>query len=222
MKIILAGYEGSKKILAASSFLVSKYLGPGFDVYWLNYGKYDGSLFAGQYIELDSEQKGGVGLWSKYLADYLEKINDDLVIFALDDYLLNSPVNIELYKKLLSFMERDDIICARLCSSDFYRDYQALGTGLILIDGNNEYSSTTQYCIWKRAFLIELLKQVRTPWEFELQGSRYLGQAGKKVVGSMVPAFYYYENSALSVKWGDRVKLDGIRAEDKDYVESLL
>ena len=44
MKVCLVGYEGSKHIISSSSYLINKYLPKEFDVYFLNYGKYDGEI----------------------------------------------------------------------------------------------------------------------------------------------------------------------------------
>ena len=74
MKVILAGYEGSKQILSASSYLIKKYL-KGFDVYFLNYGEYDGKLHTGTYVSLANEQER-IGYWSQDIRGYLEKLND--------------------------------------------------------------------------------------------------------------------------------------------------
>ena len=81
MKTILVGYEGSKKVLAASSYLMNKYMPGEFEFFFLNYGDYTGQLVTGSYIALDVEQKGGPDAWSKYLVDYLSRVSDDFIIF---------------------------------------------------------------------------------------------------------------------------------------------
>ena len=70
------------------------------DIYFLNYGKFSqNDLFCGKYIELDSEQKGGVSSWSKYIVDYLNGIEDEYIIFALDDYFLSKKKILNNNKK---------------------------------------------------------------------------------------------------------------------------
>lgn len=216
MKVILSGHEGSKQILSASSYLLAKYLKDDFDVYFLNYGKFDGHLSMGKYISLDETQEGGVHSWSWYIADYLKTLTDEFIIFALDDYLLSGEINIDIYKELLQTIRPDkDKVCARLCTSDFYQEVyrQYFGNGLIILNKGAEYSCTTQYCIWRREFLIELLGKVNTPWEFEIVGSRNLNESGKKVIGSIIPAMQYPDCSALSSKWPG-VRIAGNKVED--------
>ena len=219
MKIFLSGHEGSKKIIPASSFLVSKYL-PGFSVKYLNYGQYNGPLHGADYVNLKDKQDD-VSFWAADIAYYLNGIDDDLIIFALDDYLLSAPLDVPIYERLLDeVLSVPEIVCARLCQSDFYRAYewQSYRDGLIILADEAEYSATTQYCIWDRRFLIDLLRQVKTPWEFEITGSRILKQSGKKVIGSTTPALRYPDASSLSSKWRGRVRVVDNRKEDIDYL----
>lgn len=196
IKVILAGYEGSKKILSASSYLINKYL-KGFDVYFLNYGDYNGQLFCGTYISLDTEQKDGTNSWSKYIADYLRRLEDEYIIFALDDYLLSNPVD-------LSDIDYRGYDCVKLCSGSDIND--------------KEYSCTTQYTIWKREFLIDVLEQVKTPWEFEIEGSKYINKLNKNII--LIPAMTYPDCSALSSKW-EGVRLIG-NENDIEEINKLL
>ena len=90
MRVYLTGHPGNKCILPASSFLIEKYLNENFDVNFLNFGDYDSSkLFTGNYVKLDEEQAGeNSALWSKYLKEYLKSIDDEYIIFSLDDFFL--------------------------------------------------------------------------------------------------------------------------------------
>lgn len=244
MKICLSGYEGSKKILGASSYLVAKYLGTSLDeidVRWLNYGAYDGlpigtlrsrSLYIGEYVSL-ADAQDGVESWARDVRRYLKPLEDEFVIFALDDYLLCEPIEQERYGLLLETMESDaNIVCGRLCTSEFYQSHefrrshipghQESGPSFLLgmrwgdiveLTDKAEYSATTQYCIWRRDFLIGLLGQVSTPWEFETTGSQILNASGKKVIGSRPPALVYPDSSALSARW-EGVNVQGVTAED--------
>lgn len=195
MKIILSGYEGSKKILTASSWLVNKYL-PDFDVYWLNYGKFGGKLFCGSYVSLKDEQIS-VDSWSEDIREFLKSIDDEFIIFALDDYLISTPINVGLYN-LIDFEDQVEI---NLCSASKPED--------------TDYSVTTQYSIWKRTFLIEVLEQVNTPWEFEIIGSKYMNGLGLKT--SYVPALTYPEHSSLSSRWSG-IRTEGVKTEDIEWL----
>lgn len=218
LKVILAGHEGSKRILPASSYLIDKYLPKGFSVQFLNYGKFDGFLFGADYIELDREQVGGASSWSRYLRRYLATLNDDYVIFGLDDYLLSAPMNRKTFDTLFRAMVDDaEIVTARLCQSDFYSQREAYvrKDGLVELTAEAAYSVTTQWCIWRRDALIEVMATVLDPWSFEMAGSVYLNSTGWKVIGSKAPCLVYPDESCLSSKWSG-VRTRGANQADID------
>ncbi len=110
MKSILVGYEGSKKILAASSYLLNKYLPREFQFHFLNYGDYDGELSTGKYVSLDTEQRGGSESWSRYLVEYLSQLDDtkdDFIMFGLDDYFQSNFIDYDSYFNLIDYMNDD-------------------------------------------------------------------------------------------------------------------
>ena len=67
-KIILVGYPGSQIIVPASKYLTKKYL-PEFEITYLNY-------------------KGGINGWADYVVGFLKYLQDEYILFALDDYLV--------------------------------------------------------------------------------------------------------------------------------------
>lgn len=198
MKIILAGHEESKKILPASSWLLNKYA-KGFDIKFLNYGDYDGELFTGEYIKLDEEQKGGVKSWAKYIKDYLRTLcrtyKDHHIIFALDDFFINDTMEDVYLDKQLG-----------LCNLSKEWD-----------PNNKEYSCTAQYTIWNIQLLMNILGRVETPWEFELEGSKYLNDNNE--IPLHKPVMSYSGESALSSRHPGKVSVKGLK---KDDVEELI
>mgnify|MGYP003647637636 CR=1 FL=1 len=225
MKVCLVGYEGSKKIISASSYLINKYLPKEFDVYFLNYGKYEGDLINGSYIELDTEQKGGFSSWSKYLIEYLSSLKDKFIVFSLDDYLLSKPLDKNKFNILLDEMKNDlSIGSSKLGISPTYRvnDYDTYSGDLFLLKKTAEYSATTQYNIWDRKFLIEVLYKISSPWEFEGEGSSYISnQTDRKVIGSLNMPLRYPEPSSLSSRHPGQVNVFGNHIEDIEKCISL-
>jgi hypothetical protein len=188
-----------------------------FDVYFLNFGAFNGKLFGHNYVSLDATQVGGAGNWARYILRYLKTLTDELVIFALDDYFLSGPINMLRYALLENrITDYEDIICARLCSNAFYtpNEYEPLDDDLLVLTNKANYSATTQYCIWRREALVRLLEMVYDPWQFEILGSQFLNATGKKVIGSVIPALDYPDCSALSSKWNNRVRVRDNRPND--------
>lgn len=220
MKTILVGYEGSKKILSASSYLFNKYMPGEFEFFFLNYGDYAGDLVAGSYIPLDDEQKGGTDSWSKYLVEYLSRVTDDFIIFGLDDYLLSNFINFDAYHDLFDYMEDDySIGAAKLGISPSYRvsDYEMLDDHVYVLNKEANYSATTQLCIWRRQFLIDILSKVGNPWQFELMGSEYIKATSARIIGSLKMPLRYPEPSSISSRHPGKISVFGNRISDVEY-----
>jgi hypothetical protein len=231
MKIILAGHQESKKIILATSYLLKKYLPKNyFDIYFLNYGNFDKKLEIGTYVSLDQKQFGGSDSWCKYLKDYLSKINDKFIIFGLDDYFLSKKINLKATLDMLSFLKKNDnVIGAKLgiTPSQRHWDYKLKKRTHIYIMKNNAlYPVTTQLTIWKKSYLIEILscykkiknffpyRKIRTPWEFENNGSAYAQKKLYKLIGSKKMPWKYCESSALSSRNQNKVNIFGLRYKD--------
>lgn len=178
MKVILIGYPGSQCIVPASKYLTSKYLA-GFNVTYLNY-------------------KGEISGWSEYVIGFISYLEDENIIFALDDYLVADYIDMEKYNSALNEMG-GEVVCIKLCNST---DEEHI-----------EYPATTQYCIWNRKYLIWLLSQVDNPWQFEILGSKLFN---KKVL--LRPCLNYFTNSSISGRW-EGVRLDGLNKLDIDYIK---
>lgn len=148
--------------------------------------------------------KGEIGGWSKYVVGFLEYLTDDKVIFALDDYLLADYIDIFKYSIAESKL-KGDIVSVKLCQST--------------PEEHEEYPVTTQYTIWNRESLISILSRVKTPWEFEIDGSAYFKAAGLKTLH--IPCMNYFANSSISSRW-EGIRLDGLNNDDKLHVVSMF
>lgn len=187
--------------------MVDKYLPKEFDVYWLNYGKYNDKLFRGKYVELDYRQLDGAYAWARYIKEYILKLEDEKIIFSLDDYLLTKPLKIEKYNQLVDAIN-NEIVCARLNYCGEYR-YKAI-QGREYFNAQDGYLCVAQYCIWNRWALISILEKVKTPWEFEEEGTKIMRERRWKTIGFKESVLDYPVTGALSRKWG------GIRTIDNN------
>ena len=219
MKIILAGYEGSKKILSTTSFLYKKYIPSDFDIFYLNYGKFSGELETGTYISLDDQQKGGSSSWSRYLVNYLKSLDDEFVIFSLDDYLQSNYMNWQAYENAYNYMKSDSyIVSCKMSIGPTYRlnDFDKIDDQIYLLRKTAGYSATTQMNLWRRNFLIDILSRISTPWEFELNASPYLSSSSFKVIGSFDVIFNYPEPSSISSRHPNKISVLGNKISDID------
>lgn len=201
MKLIISGWKGSHKVIPASAYLIDKYLGNMFDVSWIC-------------------NEGDANNWSAQVRDYLSTLDDELIILGMDDMLLSGPIDVRLYNKLLNLC-KNDVICAKLCTSDFHKpsEYEMLDDEVMILNNTAQYSAVGQYCIWNRKFLIDLLEKTTNAWHFEGEGSRLLNATGKKVIGTKIPTIPYPDRSSMSRQWPGKIRVTG--NPDKD-IEFLL
>lgn len=136
---------------------------------------------------------GPIEGWAAFVRSQLVAITDTFIIFSLDDYLISGPIDMEKYRQAESEINRE-VVCVKLCQSTQ--------------EEHKEYPATTQYCIWDREYLIWLLGQVLTPWEFEIHGSEIF--TGKSLLR---PCLEYFTNSSLSSRWKG-VNITGLRKDD--------
>jgi hypothetical protein len=121
------------------------------------------------------------------------------------------------YFDLIDYMSDDySIGAAKLGISPSYRigDYTMLDDHVYVLKKDANYSATTQLCIWRRKFLIDVLSKIQTPWQFELVGSDYIKSTGVRVVGSTKMPLRYPEPSALSSRHPEKISVFGNRISD--------
>ena len=186
MKVILIGYPDSQHIVPASRYLASKYL-PGFDFHYLNY-------------------VGDTKNWATFVGSYMAHFQDELIIFALDDYLI-SGFDKEAYKEALKKFEDKQVVCVKLCQSTEVE--------------HRAYPVTTQYTIWRRERLIDLFCATHDPWHFEMTGSTIFNQAGWLSVLPEKAAVKYDVHSCLSKRW-EGINWNGVEEEDLEYIKANL
>lgn len=145
--------------------------------------------------------------WSQYVWSYLRNIIGPLVILSLDDYLISAPIDQELYDDAITRFMEDGVVAVKLFSCS--------------TDEHEEYPVTTQYTIWDRRYLMNLLKNTSDPWNFEMKGSWMFKNGSDKVVRMEAPPLQYNTSSALSKRW-EGVKWDGLSEEDINYIKTNL
>lgn len=220
MKVIMAGYSATKKIITASSYLAGKYLLGDFDIIFLNTGDFSGKLYCGRYVDM-----GNIGPapqeWLITLTEYLSNLDDELIIWGSDDFFLSKPINQNVYTTLLKKIKSsDDFVCAKLCNSLFHREseFERIEDDMFILNNTAEYSAVVQFCIWRREFLVTLLRQANSPWDFERDGSQRLNATGKKVIGTFDCALKYPTRTATSGTHPGKVSVLGNKNEDIEFL----
>jgi len=222
MKVFLVGHKGSKKILKASSYLAKKYLPKDFEIYYLNFGKYDVKNLNGcNYIKIGNFRKRGLESWSSYILNILKDVKDEYIIFSLDDYLLSKNLNIKNFNYLFENLKQNTkYISAELSISPEEKyNKNNIDNQIYIYPDNYSFSVNTQWRVWKREFLLEILKETTNPWSFEIDGSKYLNNTNYQSITLCSSVLNYPEISSLSKRNKDGISVLGNK--DKDIFELI-
>ena len=117
-------------------------------------------------------KKGQKVSWSKRLLAHLKRIDTEYVLFILDDFWLDAPVDTEHFNKCLNWMRENKDVA----NISFQRTH-----GENIKDNRferfekrpkkAEYKLNCQAALWRRERLIEFMRPHENPWEFEKYGS---------------------------------------------------
>ena len=215
----LVGYRNSKKIISASAYLIKKYIPNEINTTFLNYGNFNGKTFNSNYEKLGNLRFGGADTWGKYLSKYFEKIDDEFLIFGLDDYFISKNLNQDSFEKVLKAIKSSEKIAnvqLSFSSNQINKNYLTKENNIQYLNKDSNYSAITQWSIWRRSVLINILKNIKSPWEFELEGSKILNRLNLNTVVTDPPALIYPDASALSSRNKTKVSVLGIKKNDID------
>jgi len=131
-----------------------------------------------RFHSLDSSQKGGSQSWSKYIANYLKTLDDECIIFALEDFIPTGYFNIDRVDEVLSWANRNGKKIGRfelgwdtMLSVDHEVIQDMVAYNIIEAKQNSMYRISTQTSLWNRKYLIKYMDRKWTPWQFEIDGS---------------------------------------------------
>lgn len=151
---------------------------------------------------------GPIISWARSLSNFFSLLREEALIFALDDYLISAPMMAGDYlNALIEMSDRPEVGCMKLC---YASDEEHL-----------DYPITTQWAVWRRAFLIECLNGVDTPWRFETANSHIykLNLLSSKSIQR--PCLPYFTNSSISSRW-QGVNVEGLNDVDRERVAKFL
>ena len=176
MRITVSTCDKYKHLLPGFAYLFNKYWHPDQAVTVLGFAPPDNELPPN--FEFVSMAPTETQSWTDHHREWLEKQNDELILFLLDDYWLIAPVRLDAIKKLETEILEEPADKGDLNADMYGKHNQRINRmplphkpGYVKADPMAAYRSTTQPCIWRRDFLLELMIPGRTPWEFEIKGN---------------------------------------------------
>jgi hypothetical protein len=180
MKAYIPCCDESLPVIRVGSYLFNKFW-PKLEVNYIGFKKPDFDLYSKNHIfhSIAPSQEGGASKWSKYIYDFMKDIEDDLVIFLIDDYWLCKEPIIDMINIAQEIMQNNDSIGRFDLTFDSQVEKTIVSTsehGKYSIGSRHSmsmYRISTQPSIWKKDYLLDILKNERSPWEFELNGTDY-------------------------------------------------
>jgi hypothetical protein len=213
----LVGYKDSKKIISASGYLINKYIPNSIKTTFLNYGSFKGEIFNSSYTMLSYLRYGGVNSWGKNLAKFFKSLDEEILIFGLDDYLLTKKLKEDQLRKFILKMQDSANIAnvqMSITSNQLNKKYIINSDGFNYLKFDAMYSATTQWTIWRKDILVTILENIKNPWEFELEGSKILNSLNLRTVITDPPILIYPDGSSLSGRQKGKISVLGNQVKD--------
>lgn len=114
--------------------------------------------------------------WGQLLLEHLERINTEYVLFLLEDFYFEAPVDQKRIEQCLGWLEADENIAMfSFIPTDprhNIRDGKYPSFEKRPKNPDAPYVFNTQAAVWRRRRLMEFIRPHENPWEWEVNGSR--------------------------------------------------
>lgn len=138
------------------------------------------------YFNCNEEYLGTGGHFGPCLRKFLKHTEYDYILFFCDDYLVKSPIKVEIFDEILSDVVRHNISKVHLgtlkhLENTISKWSQQVGPHytLVEIDRNYRHVLSVQPCIWKVSDLLEILNNNTFLTLHELDNSNIKDKNGK-------------------------------------------
>ncbi|WP_295087746.1 hypothetical protein [Ruminococcus sp.] len=159
--------------------------------------------------------------WSERLKAAIEHVKTDYVFITLDDYYLIKKVSDKSIGSLLKMMIKENVDYVRLFNRpkksilDELEGYK----GIHRINTKCNYSVNLYSGLWKKDFILAMIKEPQNAWQFEVALSKRANEYGAKCVmsqrnefkildvvrkGKLLHNSYYYFKRHPGIYTGDR------------------
>lgn len=165
--------------------------------------------------------------WSDGLLDFLGYIEDEYILFLMDDYWLNAPVHHERIMILADYVQtheqvaRLDLTYDRLHNSHWTDVKTLWGVNDLIMSDPSPYFFSYQAALWRKSYFSKAIERNETPWQSELAGSGRLFETGAHVLGTKYPPLRYtiaVQGGKLALDGGYQPEGYGLSAEDAAYI----
>ena len=169
MTVYVSTCDKYMHLLKGFAFLFNKYWGPDQNVVVLGFSTPPFELPSN--FTFHSMEPVETKAWTDNMRDYFSNIEDDHLVFLFDDYWLTEKIDLEAVKEMELLVEAGAVKGDLSNNTNCFPHHNTQGDeGYVIAHTNAMYRTSTQPCVWKREWLIGILKPGLDPWQFELQG----------------------------------------------------
>lgn len=122
--------------------------------------------------------------WSIEFRQALESIDCDYVFIIMEDYLLKSKVDFNEFEMAVQYMKREKIDCLRTypCPEP-NKPYGQMGKYKVgLVNADAPYRISLQAAIWRKDYVISIINDNDSAWQFEYLGTHRSSIDDSKIV----------------------------------------
>lgn len=112
--------------------------------------------------------------WGERMLDGIKCCNTDYIFFVLEDYFFNYSYSEEQISEYISFMRTHRVDRMQIAPSNFQLYHPIAKSKYVLISSNSMFSVSLQPSIWNKQFLQSVLFPEYSPWDFEIEGTKYI------------------------------------------------
>lgn len=142
--------------------------------------------------------------WGQRMIETLVRIKTKYIIFTLEDFYIESPVNVTELSKCYTYMEENPNIAyfsffptkdKNNIKSDKYPGFEKRPQ-------KGEYRLNCQMALWNRKKLISYIRRHENPWEWELYGSKRSARYKEEfyTICEDIPKIFDYQNGGMIMR----------------------
>ncbi len=142
--------------------------------------------------------------WGKRMIETLKRIKTKYILFTLEDFYIESPVNTEELLKCYDYMENNPNIAyfSFFPTKDVNNIKSEKYPGFEKRSQKGEYRLNCQIALWNREKLISYIRTHESPWEWELYGSKRSSRYKEEFysICKDTPKIFDYQNGSIIMR----------------------
>jgi len=184
-----------------------------------------------KFVSMAANQDGGANKFCNYIYEYFSSIDDEHILFDLDDFLPLDYLNTEIFEDLLSIAQSDESV-----AKIYMGHYPGSRGGHEIIKTSKDYDVYSQHSdapyslslttgVWNKSYFTKYLKKAidshnSNPWAFELMSPATNGDGSKRIGTLRKHCWKFHHGSALSAKFKNKMNVLGMKISDIKDLEA--